>query len=238
MIVERLWSALYDRRDFDEVGSLFSSDGRYQDMPLKDEWATGPAEVAARLRLGLDRLERYWHDVEQIIAEGDTVMTEHVEHWLFPTGELVSLPFVSVHRVRDDQVVLWRDYWDWNTLMDSAPRVVDRTHRRRLPLTIVGSGVGRRKRRVCPICKVPDARPRDGGEAHGQVPEDTASATELAIRSPRFWSRWPSCYLRSSCHPPPTPIPATPRDTSCPRATTAGCRRPTTRRTSSRCMTG
>ena len=48
-------------------------------------------------------------------------MTEHVEHWQFPTGELVSLPFVSVHRLRDGHVVLWRDYWDWNTLMDGAP---------------------------------------------------------------------------------------------------------------------
>ena len=51
--VHRLWAALYDRHDFDEVGALFSPDGYYCDMPHPEHGATGPAEVAARLRLGL-----------------------------------------------------------------------------------------------------------------------------------------------------------------------------------------
>jgi len=120
-VVERLWAALYDRRDYDEVGSLFAADGFYVDMPNPAAGATGPAEVAARLRLGLQPVERHWHDVEEILAVGDTVVTEHVEHWQFPTGELVSLPFVSVHRLRDARIRLWRDYWDFGTLMNSAP---------------------------------------------------------------------------------------------------------------------
>ena len=120
-VVRRLWAALYDRHDFDEVGSLFASDGYYCDMPHPDQGATGPQEVAARLRLGLEKLEAHHHDIEGMVAEGDTVVTEHTEHWHFPTGERVSLPFVSVHRFRDGQIVQWRDYWNWDTLMSGVP---------------------------------------------------------------------------------------------------------------------
>jgi limonene-1,2-epoxide hydrolase len=120
-VVTRLWAALYDRHDFDEVGSLFAPDGFYCDMPNPAQGATGPAEVAARLRLGLGRLRAHTHDIERMVAEGDTVVTEHVEHWVFPTGETVSLPFVSVHRLERGRVVLWRDYWNWNTLMEGVP---------------------------------------------------------------------------------------------------------------------
>jgi limonene-1,2-epoxide hydrolase len=119
--VHRLWAALYDRHAFDEVGGLFSSDGYYCDMPHPEQGATGPAEIAARLRLGLAKLTDHTHDIECIVAEGDTVVTEHTEHWFFPTGEQVSLPFVSVHRFRGDQIVLWRDYWNWDTLMSAVP---------------------------------------------------------------------------------------------------------------------
>jgi len=120
-LVGRLWAALYDRRDYDEVGSLFTPDGFYTDMPNPQAGATGPAQIAARLRLGLGPIERHTHDVELLLAEGDAVVTEHVEHWGFPTGETVSLPFVSVHRIRDGQLVSWRDYWNFPTLMDAAP---------------------------------------------------------------------------------------------------------------------
>ena len=31
------------------------------------------------------------------------------------------LPFVTVHRVVDDKVTLWKDYWDMATLVLAAP---------------------------------------------------------------------------------------------------------------------
>jgi limonene-1,2-epoxide hydrolase len=121
-LVQQLWDALYERHDFDEVGSLFAADGFYCDMPHPDRGATGPAEIAARLRLGLAKLSGHDHDIERLVADGDTVVTEHVEHWHFPTGEHISLPFVSVHRVRDGRITLWRDYWNWDSLMAGVPQ--------------------------------------------------------------------------------------------------------------------
>jgi ketosteroid isomerase-like protein len=120
-IVERLWKTLYER-DFDGVGALFADDGEYTDMPTPgDDVARGPEQIAARLRLGLEPLQAITHKVRTMVAEGDTVVTEHVEIWDWPSGEHAELPFVSMHEVRDDKIVRWWDYWDMATLMNNAP---------------------------------------------------------------------------------------------------------------------
>jgi limonene-1,2-epoxide hydrolase len=120
-LVERFWADLY-RRDFDAVGAYFADDGEYTDVPTPaDDVARGPAQIAARLRLGLEPLSEIHHDIRQIVADGGTVVTEHVEHWHWPTGEHASLPFVSIHEVRDGKLVRWWDYWDLGTLMGAAP---------------------------------------------------------------------------------------------------------------------
>ena len=86
-----------------------------------DDVAHGPAQIAARLRVGLEPLSAISHDVRTIVSDGDIVVTEHVEHWEWPTGERASLPFVSVQQLRDGKFIRWWDYWDLATLMNSAP---------------------------------------------------------------------------------------------------------------------
>ncbi len=120
-LIERFWSDLYER-DYDKVGSYFAEDGLYEDVPAPDRGAVGPKAVAARLRIGLEPVERYVHHQHRMVAEGDAVVTEHTEDWHFHSGEVVSLPFVSIHVVKDGRIVLWRDYWDMNTLMSGAPK--------------------------------------------------------------------------------------------------------------------
>jgi ketosteroid isomerase-like protein len=121
-IVEAHWSDLA-RRDFDAVGARFAPDGHYVDVPVLDqeEGARGPAAIAARLRLGLEPLERYVHHPGPMVAEDDTVVMEHAEEWFWPSGEHVRLPFVSVFEIRDGLIVRWWDYWDLATLMNAAP---------------------------------------------------------------------------------------------------------------------
>ena len=57
-----------------------------------------------------------------MVADGETVMTEHEEIWGWHTGETVTLPFVSVHELRNGKIVRWFDYWDLQTLMSAAPQ--------------------------------------------------------------------------------------------------------------------
>ena len=120
-LIEQFWDDLY-KRDFDAVGKYFADDGEYTDMPTPPEdVARGPKQIVARLELGLGPLESISHDVRTIVCEGDTAVTEHVEHWAWPTGERASLPFVSMQELRDGKIVRWWDYWDLSTLMGNAP---------------------------------------------------------------------------------------------------------------------
>jgi ketosteroid isomerase-like protein len=120
-IVRRLWDALY-RRDWDGIAGFFDARSEYTDVPSPaDDVARGPALIVARLRLGLERISGYEHDLRLMVAEGDTVVTEHTETWHWHTGEQVTLPFVSVHELSDGTIVRWWDYWDLQTLMGAAP---------------------------------------------------------------------------------------------------------------------
>jgi ketosteroid isomerase-like protein len=120
-LVEQLWSDL-GRRDFAAVAAHFAADGHYTDVPAPEPGAFGPAAIEARLRLGLEPLERYVLHPGPIVAEGDLVVTEHAEEWFWPSGEQVRLPFVSVHEIHDGRITRWWDYWDMGTLMAAAPQ--------------------------------------------------------------------------------------------------------------------
>ncbi|HEU5035217.1 MAG TPA: nuclear transport factor 2 family protein [Mycobacteriales bacterium] len=119
-VVARLYDALY-RKDADGVGALFAADGVYTDVGSPaDDVARGPAGVAARLRPVFDGVELSDKD-RRTYADGDTVVTEHVEVWRWRTGESVEFPIASVHEIRDGRIVRWLDYWDLQTLMNAAP---------------------------------------------------------------------------------------------------------------------
>ncbi len=115
------WAALY-ARDWEAIASFFGPDSEYTDVPAPaDDVAVGPDRIVARLRLGLERISGYEHSLRLMVAEGDTVITEHTEIWRWHTGEQVTLPFVSVQELRNGTIVRWWDYWDLQTLMNSAP---------------------------------------------------------------------------------------------------------------------
>lgn len=121
-LVEAFWEAL-SRRDFDAVGAFMSERGHYVDVPVldADEGAFGPVETAARLRLGLEPLERYVLHPGTITAQGGSVITEHVEEWFWHTGETTRLAFCSVMEVSDGKVDRWWDYFDLGAIMNAAP---------------------------------------------------------------------------------------------------------------------
>ena len=120
-VVERYWEAHF-ARDWDRMATFFAPSAHYTDVGVDGVGATGPSEIIARLQLGIEPLTGYYHHPRHTIAEGNLVVTEHTEHWHFPTGERVSLPFVSVHRLRGGRITLWRDYWNWSTLMEGVPQ--------------------------------------------------------------------------------------------------------------------
>ena len=119
--IRAFWGALYER-DWDALAQYFVADSEYTDVPSPaDDVAHGPDQIVARLRLGLERISGYDHALRLMVAEGDVVVTEHSETWHWHTGEQVTLPFVSIHELRDGAIIRWWDYWDLQTLMNAAP---------------------------------------------------------------------------------------------------------------------
>jgi limonene-1,2-epoxide hydrolase len=120
-LVTEFWAALA-RRDFDAVGAFMAPQGHYVDVPVMEfDGAYGPAETAARLRLGIAPLHDYVLHDGPIIAAGGYVVTEHRETWIWEPGVEVTLPFTSVMQLSNGKVDRWWDYLDLATLLNAAP---------------------------------------------------------------------------------------------------------------------
>jgi len=63
-----------------------------------------------------------------MVAEGDTVVTEHAETWHWHTGEQVTLPFVSVQELRDGSIHPMVGLLGPPDADERRPGLVDRAH--------------------------------------------------------------------------------------------------------------
>lgn len=120
-LVRQFWEALYER-DWPGIAEFFGPSSVYWDVPVGPTAAAkGPDAIVSRLQLGLTGLAGYEQYEGPMVCQGRLVVTEHREVWHWPTGETVSLPFVSVMEVDGPTITLWKDYWDQSTLMSAAP---------------------------------------------------------------------------------------------------------------------
>lgn len=116
-----LWRAL-SRRDWDEVKTFLSADCIYVDMPVGPALAArGPDDIVKRLKVGLEPLASYANHDGLLVSNGSDVVYEHSETWEWSTGETALLRFVSVHRVVDGKIAIWKDYWDMGSMTAQAP---------------------------------------------------------------------------------------------------------------------
>ncbi|GAB1814978.1 nuclear transport factor 2 family protein [Mycobacterium sp. MUNTM1] len=119
-VVRGLWQAL-SRRDWEALKTFLSDDCLYVDMPVPALSARGPEDIVKRLRMGLEQLAGYENHTGVLVSNGSDVLYEHSETWTFATGEQGVLRFVTVHKVVDGKVTVWKDYWDFNSLVAFAP---------------------------------------------------------------------------------------------------------------------
>lgn len=116
-----MWQALSDR-DWDTLKTFLAPECIYLDMPVGPAAAArGPEDIVKRLKIGIAPLASYQNFPGLILSNGADVMYEHHEEWHWVTGESAVLQFVSVHRVENGVITLWKDYWDMGGLTDHAP---------------------------------------------------------------------------------------------------------------------
>jgi hypothetical protein len=116
-----MWRALSDR-DWEKLKTFIADDCIYVDMPVGlAAAARGPENIVKRLKVGLESLSGYENHDGVLVSNGADVMYEHSETWNWATGESTVLQFVTVHKVADGKVTLWKDYWDFGGLLNHAP---------------------------------------------------------------------------------------------------------------------
>ena len=119
--IREFWKTL-SARNYERAKTFLADDCIYYDDPVGPAAAArGPEDAMKRLRIAWDALSHYENHDGLLLTNGTDVMYEHSETWVWPTGERATLPFVSVHRVRDGRITLWKDYWDMGTLANQAP---------------------------------------------------------------------------------------------------------------------
>lgn len=116
-----MWAAL-SARDWQSTKAYLSDDCIYLDMPVGPTAAAkGPDDIVKRLKIGLEPLSSYQNFTGLLIVDGHDAMYEHHEEWHWQSGESAVLQFVTVHRVENGKITLWKDYWDMGALANYAP---------------------------------------------------------------------------------------------------------------------
>ena len=116
-----MWKAL-SARDWDAVKTFLAEDCIYIDMPVGPVAAArGPDDIVKRLKLGLESLACYENHDGLLVSNGADVMYEHSETWNWVSGESAVLQFVTVHKVVNGAITVWKDYWDFAGLLNHAP---------------------------------------------------------------------------------------------------------------------
>jgi len=106
------------RADPDEFASYFCEDAVWWNSPWRA--VEGRDAIRETLRRGAAQMTALPWDVEHIVADGDIVMTERVDH--FRVGDnRVSVPCMGIFELRDGRIAAWRDYWDLKTFEAQLP---------------------------------------------------------------------------------------------------------------------
>jgi limonene-1,2-epoxide hydrolase len=120
--VLHLWRALATR-DWEAVKSVVTDDCVFLDMPLGPTLAArGPDDIVKRLRgcLENENLADWANRDVLLLTNGVDVMYEHLVTYTSTNGEVTNNPIVSVHKVSNGKISLWKDYWDFNAIANAA----------------------------------------------------------------------------------------------------------------------
>ena len=119
-LIERFFG-LMETMDFEAVGQLFHEEARYRDEPSHAADAVGPAAITAKLNNAISGLNAFPMCVDTVVGGETRVMSRRAEEWHFPTGEVLALPVMCVHEIRDGKIADWHEFWDMQSFTSQLP---------------------------------------------------------------------------------------------------------------------
>jgi limonene-1,2-epoxide hydrolase len=105
----RAFLEAWERLDPDELVDYFTADAVYHNMPRFP--VTGTDAIRGLLALILAGHDAMRFDILTVVAAGDLVVTERVDHlW---AGEVhIALPVMGIFELRAGRIAAWREYFD------------------------------------------------------------------------------------------------------------------------------
>jgi limonene-1,2-epoxide hydrolase len=97
-----------------ELVDYFADDAVYHNIPV--EPAVGREAILGLLNMFLTPVERVEFRMRNIVANGNTVLTERVDVFVLPNAT-IELPVMGTFEVKDGKIAAWRDYFDLNQYM-------------------------------------------------------------------------------------------------------------------------
>jgi limonene-1,2-epoxide hydrolase len=120
-LIRRFFNACV-RADPDEFAGYFTEDAVWWNAPWQP--IQGRPAIREALRQGAQRMKALPWEVRHIVAQGNVVMTERVDHFLF--GEKrINIPCMGILELRDGKIAAWRDYWDLGQFERQLPMASD-----------------------------------------------------------------------------------------------------------------
>ena len=104
----------WEELDIDRIIEHFRPDAVYHNIPVDP--VTGHEAIRAFIEGFSAGWEKVVFEVRHVVAEGNIVMTERVDHFV-SADRTISLPVMGVFEVEDGRIAAWRDYFDLNQFM-------------------------------------------------------------------------------------------------------------------------
>ena len=97
------------RADPDEFASYFTEDAIWWNSPWPP--VKGRDAIRETLRRGSQKMAALPWEIRHIVADGNVVVTERVDHFLV-NNKKISVPCMGVFELQSGKIAAWRDYWD------------------------------------------------------------------------------------------------------------------------------
>ena len=111
----RRFCAVWSSVNPDEIAEFFSDDAVYHNIPMDP--ITGRDAIKTFIAGFASGAKQIDFRVNNIVADGDVVLTERVDVFELPNGK-VELPVMGTFEVKDGKIAAWRDYFDMKQFMD------------------------------------------------------------------------------------------------------------------------
>jgi limonene-1,2-epoxide hydrolase len=113
--IVRRFCAVWSNVNPDEIAEFFTDDAVYHNIPMDP--LTGRDAIKTFIAGFAGSAKQIDFRVNNIVADGDVVLTERVDVFELPNGK-VELPVMGTFEVKDGKIAAWRDYFDMKQFMD------------------------------------------------------------------------------------------------------------------------